>query len=177
MSMRGPHRKRRYARLAGTLTATAMLTLALSTFAGSARAEGLLIGVVFPSQNQVRWAWEQKFFAAQAKANGDEVIFQFSKESVATQNLFESAYRAGARIGIGLSSASKPEMMPTRARRAAETSSRPPRSLARPPQWDSHPKLRSTTQRRASTTKPSARGRPRGGACRGGSTIHGSARP
>src|SRR4051794_8595972 len=48
--------------------------------------------------------------------------------------------------------------MPTRARRAAETSSRPARSLARPPQWDSHPKLLSTTQRRASTTKPSARG-------------------
>src|SRR4051812_34640366 len=48
--------------------------------------------------------------------------------------------------------------MPTRARRAAETSSRPPRSLARPPQWDSQPKVRSTTQRRASTTKPLAAG-------------------
>src|SRR3954465_3754299 len=48
--------------------------------------------------------------------------------------------------------------MPTRARRAAETSSRPARSLARPPQWDSQPKLLSTTQRRASTTKPSACG-------------------
>src|SRR3954466_14068168 len=99
MSMRGPHRKRRYARLAGTLTATAMLTLALSTFAGSARAEGLLIGVVFPSQNQVRWAWEQKFFAAQAKANGDEVIFQFSKESVATQkNQVESLIQRGVNV-------------------------------------------------------------------------------
>src|SRR4051795_9299181 len=45
-----------------------------------------------------------------------------------TQNLFESAYCAGARIGIGLSSASKPERTPTKARRAAETSSRPARS-------------------------------------------------
>ena len=99
MPMRGPHRKRRYARLAGTLAATAMLTLALSTFAGSARAEGLLIGVVFPSQNQVRWAWEQKFFAAQAKANGDEVIFQFSKESVATQkNQVESLIQRGVNV-------------------------------------------------------------------------------
>src|SRR4051794_29894019 len=77
-----------------------------------------------------------------------------------SQNLFESAYRAGARIGIGLSSASKPEMMPTRARRAAETSSRPPRSLARPPQWDSQPKLRSTTQRRAGPTKAPPDGAP-----------------
>src|SRR3954453_20460554 len=75
-----------------------------------------------------------------------------------SQNLFESAYCAGARIGIGLSSASKPERMPTKARRAAETSSRPPRSLARPPQCDSQPKLRSTTQRRASPTKPLADG-------------------
>src|SRR3954465_4839478 len=62
------------------------------------------------------------------------------------QNLFESAYRARARTGIGLSSASKPERMPTRARRAAETSSRPARSLARPPQWDSQPKLLGTVR-------------------------------
>src|SRR3954470_21485976 len=75
-----------------------------------------------------------------------------------TQNLFESAYCAGARTGIGLSSASKPERTPTKARRAAETSSRPARSRARPPQWDSQPKLRSTTHRRASTTKPLAAG-------------------
>src|SRR3954453_8693094 len=77
---------------------------------------------------------------------------------VVSQILFESAYRAGARIGIGLSSASKPERTPTKARRAAETSGRPARSLARPPQWDSQPKLLSTTQRRVSTTKPSACG-------------------
>src|SRR3954452_21221805 len=74
------------------------------------------------------------------------------------QNLFESRYRARARTGIGWSSASKPERMPPTARGAAETSGRPPRSLTRPPQWDSQPKLRSTTQRRASTTKPFAAG-------------------
>ena len=45
-----------------------------------------------------------------------------------------------------------------RARRAAGTRSRPARSLARPPRWDSQPKLRSTTQRQASTTKPLADG-------------------
>src|SRR3954468_11720798 len=48
--------------------------------------------------------------------------------------------------------------MPTKARRAVETSSRPARSLARPPRWDSRPKLLSTTHRRASTTKPLAAG-------------------
>src|SRR3954468_526434 len=75
-----------------------------------------------------------------------------------SQNLFESAYCAGAGVGIGVSSGSKRERTPTKARRAAETSSRPARSRARPPQWDSQPKLLSTTQRRASTTKPSACG-------------------
>ena len=63
------------------------------------------------------------------------------EEQVVSQDLFESAYCVGARTGIGLSSASKPEMILTRARRAAETSSRPARSLARPHQWDSQPKL------------------------------------
>src|SRR3954467_12654335 len=47
---------------------------------------------------------------------------------ICPQNLFELTYCAGARSGIGLSSASKPERMPTTARRAAETSSRPARS-------------------------------------------------
>ena len=94
-----PDRKRLYARVAGTLTATAMLTLALSTFAGPASAKGLLIGVVFPYQNQVRWAWEQEFFTAQVKANGDDVIFQFSKESVALQkNQVESLIQRGVNV-------------------------------------------------------------------------------
>ena len=84
MNMCGPYCKRWYARLAGTLTTSAMLMLVLSAFAGSATAKGLLIGVLFPSQNQVRWTWEQKFFEEQAEANGDKVIFQFSQESVAT---------------------------------------------------------------------------------------------
>ena len=85
MAIHGAYSKRRNAHLAEVGTATAALTLAFSALAGSASAEGLLIGVLFPSQNQVRWAWEQRFFEEQAKANGDEAIFQFSQESVATQ--------------------------------------------------------------------------------------------
>ena len=84
MTIHGAYSKRRNARLAEVGTASAALTLAFSALAGSASAEGLLIGVLFPSQNQVRWAWEQRFFEEQAKANGDEAIFQFSQESVAT---------------------------------------------------------------------------------------------
>ena len=68
----------------GVGAAAATLALALSAFAAPAAA-GVLIGVVFPTQNQARWAWEQKLLTAQAKANGDEVIFQFSNESAATQ--------------------------------------------------------------------------------------------
>lgn len=68
----------------GKAAGAAAVALALSSFAGTAAA-GVLIGVVFPTQNQARWAWEQKILTAQAKANGDEVIFQFSNESAATQ--------------------------------------------------------------------------------------------
>ena len=75
MTIHGAYSKRRNARLAEVGTASAALTLAFSALAGSASAEGLLIGVLFPSQNQVRWAWEQRFFEEQAKANGDEAIF------------------------------------------------------------------------------------------------------
>src|SRR4051794_14213800 len=91
--------------------------------------------------------------------------------------LFESAYRAGARIGIGLSSASKPERMPTTARRAAETSSRPARSLARPPRWTasrSSSRPPSGGRARRSPSRP-GHGRRRGGACRARSTTRGSA--
>lgn len=42
----------------------------------------------------------------------------------------------------------------TQARRPVATSRRPARSRSRPPQWPSQPKVRSTTQRRFSTTNP-----------------------
>lgn len=55
------------------------------TMGSAASAEGVKIGVIFPTQNQVRWAWEEKILAATAKANGDEVLFQYANESAATQ--------------------------------------------------------------------------------------------
>jgi D-xylose transport system substrate-binding protein len=65
--------------------ASATVALVMSAAAVSAQAGGVRIGVVFPSQNQARWAWEQKVLAEQAKGNGDETIFQYSNENAATQ--------------------------------------------------------------------------------------------
>lgn len=76
-----PHRGGRFARLAGV---GALITIALSAFAGPAKA-GALIGVILASQQEARSTFEQKILTAQAKANGDEVIFQFSNENAATQ--------------------------------------------------------------------------------------------
>jgi D-xylose transport system substrate-binding protein len=79
--------------------AVATMAFALSAFAGSASASGVLIGVVFPSQNQARWAWEQKVLAEQAQANGDETIFQYSNENAATQkNQVESMIQRKVKV-------------------------------------------------------------------------------
>src|SRR3954468_7900570 len=71
-----------------------------------------------------------------------------------SQSLFECDYLAASWTGIGLSRASMPDRVAANAMRAAETSRRPARSRSSPPQCTSQPKLRSTTQRPASTTKP-----------------------
>src|SRR3954453_4960794 len=70
------------------------------------------------------------------------------------ESLFECDYLAASWTGIGLSRASTPDRLAANAMRAAETSRRPARSRSSPPQCTSQPKLRSTTQRPASTTKP-----------------------
>ena len=71
---------------AGARVASATLALGLLAFAGVASAQDpVRIGVIFPTQNQERWAWEEKLLTAQAEKNGDEVIFQFANESAATQ--------------------------------------------------------------------------------------------
>ncbi|MEZ2311724.1 substrate-binding domain-containing protein [Paraburkholderia sp. RCC_158] len=80
------------------MCAAAIVSLTLTAFASVANA-GVLIGVVFPTQNQVRWAWEQKILVAQAKANGDDVIVQFSNESAAMQkNQVESMIQRKVKV-------------------------------------------------------------------------------
>ncbi|MGR9235112.1 substrate-binding domain-containing protein (plasmid) [Rhizobium leguminosarum] len=76
---------RRVNRTLGGYAAVATLALSTGLTSPVLAQESVFIGVIFPSQNQVRWAWEQKFFTEQATANGDKVIFQFSNENVATQ--------------------------------------------------------------------------------------------
>src|SRR4051794_35368825 len=46
--------------------------------------------------------------------DGERWLLVSHHANAVPKNLFESAYRAGARTGIGLRSASKPERMPTR---------------------------------------------------------------
>lgn len=79
--------KARKAPYKGWGNAPLMASIAIGAWAvGSvAFAQGVKIGVIFPTQNQVRWAWEEKILAATAKANGDEVLFQYANESAATQ--------------------------------------------------------------------------------------------
>lgn len=72
----------------------------LGSFAGLAAAgtNPVLVGVIFPSQNQARWAIEEKIFVARAQANGDKVIFQYSDESAVTQkNQVESMIQRGVK--------------------------------------------------------------------------------
>ncbi|MBB5399421.1 substrate-binding domain-containing protein [Paraburkholderia youngii] len=81
--------------------AVAAISLCTAAFAGTASAadSSVLIGVVFPTQNQARWATEEKIFVARAQANGDKVIFQYSNESAATQkNQVESMIQRGVKV-------------------------------------------------------------------------------
>jgi len=81
--------------------AVATFSLCAAVLAGTASAadSSVLIGVVFPTQNQARWAIEEKIFVARAQANGDKVIFQYSNESAATQkNQVESMIQRGVKV-------------------------------------------------------------------------------
>src|SRR3954451_1995070 len=80
--------------------ASAALALGLSALAGPANAQDpVRIGVIFPTQNQVRWAWEERLLVEQAEANGDKVIVQFSNESAATQkNQVENLIQRGVKV-------------------------------------------------------------------------------
>ncbi|MBB5399407.1 substrate-binding domain-containing protein [Paraburkholderia youngii] len=81
--------------------AVATFSLCAAALAGTASAadSSVLIGVVFPTQNQARWAIEEKIFVARAQANGDKVIFQYSNESAATQkNQVESMIQRGVKV-------------------------------------------------------------------------------
>ncbi len=76
----------------------------------------------------------------------------------APDSLFEWPQLLVFLTGMGLRRASRPDKTPTRVRRAVATSRHPARSRNSPPQCASHPKLRSTTQRRGRTRKPLAAG-------------------
>lgn len=81
--------------------ATAAAAVSLVALSAPALADGALIGVVFPGQNQFRWTWETKTLTSQAEANGDKVIVQFSNESVATQKTqVESMIQRGVKVLI-----------------------------------------------------------------------------
>ncbi|MGR9235102.1 D-xylose transport system substrate-binding protein [Rhizobium leguminosarum] len=86
-------------RMIKRLIASVGLVAGLAGVASTASAEGVTIGVIFPTQNQVRWAWEQKILTQTAEENGDKVVFQFSNESAATQkNQVESLIERGVNV-------------------------------------------------------------------------------
>ena len=87
MALPTPHQNRRQRHPVGRRAVVAALTLWTAALAGPASAadNSVLIGVVFPTQNQARWATEEKIFVARAQSHGDKVIFQYSNESAATQ--------------------------------------------------------------------------------------------
>ena len=78
------------------------LAFSLAAFAAPvSAAEGLLIGVVFPTQQHARVAFEIRILEETAEANGDEVIVQYSMESAATQkNQVETMIERGIDVLI-----------------------------------------------------------------------------
>lgn len=78
------------------------ILLGLTTLATSASAaEKVLIGVIFPTQQHARVAFEIKTLEETAKANGDDVIVQYSMESAATQkNQVEAMIERGVNVLI-----------------------------------------------------------------------------
>ncbi|NKJ94732.1 substrate-binding domain-containing protein [Rhizobium leguminosarum bv. viciae] len=68
-----------------------------STFA----ADNVVIGVIFPTQQHARVAFEIRILEETAKANGDKVIVQYSMESAATQkNQVEAMIERGVDVII-----------------------------------------------------------------------------
>ena len=102
--------------------ASATLALGLCALAGAANAQDpVRIGVIFPTQNQVRWAWEERLLVEQAKANGDEVIVQFSNESAATQkNQVESMIQRGVEVRSSRPSTRRQQVNSSKRRRPKE---------------------------------------------------------
>lgn len=83
--------------LSAAIVALGIPSFSLPVFAQ----DGVLIGVVFPAQNQARWTVEGKIIAEQIEQNGDEVILQYSNESAATQkNQVESMIERGVKVLI-----------------------------------------------------------------------------
>jgi D-xylose transport system substrate-binding protein len=79
----------------------AAISLALLAASCKPSSSGVLIGVAFPTQNQARWATEEKIIVARAKANGDRVIVQYANESAATQkNQVETLLQRGVQVLI-----------------------------------------------------------------------------
>jgi len=78
------------------------VVLGLAGFAApAAAADHLLIGVIFPTQHEARVAFEINILENTAKANGDQVIVQYSMESAATQkNQVEAMVERGVNVLI-----------------------------------------------------------------------------
>jgi D-xylose transport system substrate-binding protein len=97
MSARKLHRVRGHCS-----TALFAVTMALGVGALSAPASaGVLIGVIFPTEQHARVPFETKILKETAASNGDEVIVQFSNESAATQkNQVEAMIERGVNVLI-----------------------------------------------------------------------------
>ncbi len=80
----------------------ASLALGLMGTAVPALAEDpVLIGVIWPTQAHARVAFESKILEERVKANGDELITQYSMESAATlKNQFEAMIERGVKVII-----------------------------------------------------------------------------
>ncbi|MGW2651548.1 substrate-binding domain-containing protein [Streptomyces sp. NPDC001393] len=93
-------RLRRSSTMMGAFLAVASLLLtACGVSAAGASRKGVLIGAAFPSQAQARTAFETKILKQEAEKNGDEVIFNFAQENVATQaGQVESMLQRGIKV-------------------------------------------------------------------------------
>src|SRR3954462_13072782 len=106
-------------------------------------------------QRARRWVMQElDYLSNERQRTQSHMSCPTTYKSATAESLFECDYLAASWTGIGLSRASTPDRLAANAMRAAETSRRPARSRSSPPQCPSQPKLRSTTQRPASTTKP-----------------------
>lgn len=73
-------------KISGVRSATlTLLAAAIAVIGAPAFAKGVQIGFILPTQQHIRFAFEARQFEETAKANGDDVIVQYSMENAATQ--------------------------------------------------------------------------------------------